>query len=195
MIHYNYYYWGPILFNTKITQVDLDNIKNLCSKDPVKNNNKHLAGDIKHEYLINEEKINDILKPYTQAFRHCFKNWYNRSIPEIKASKAWVNYMQPGDYNPLHLHLRCDFSSVIYLKVPKELQKELEEYKGTDEGPGSIAFFYGEHNPYFISWNSFKPQTGDLFIFPSALRHSVNPYKSKCERISVSVNFTIQGAK
>ena len=103
--------------------------------------------------------------------------------------------MQPGDYNPLHLHLRCDFSSVIYLNVPKELQKELEEYKGTDEGPGSIAFFYGEHSPYFISWNSFKPQTGDLFIFPSALRHSVNPYKSKCERISVSVNFTIQGAK
>tara|TARA_R100001132_G_C3255685_1_gene81348 strand:- start:33 stop:638 length:606 start_codon:yes stop_codon:yes gene_type:complete len=193
MINYRFYYWGPLLFGAKMEQLDLDKIKNLCAKDPTQHFSKELAGDIKHEYAIDKKIISEILKPYIEAFREGFKHWYNRPIEELKVKTAWVNYMQPGDYNPLHIHPECDFSSVIYLDIPKELKEELNNYKGTAEGPGSISFTYGENNPYFIDWHTFKPNAGDIYIFPYCLRHIVTPYKSKCERISVSVNFIQKG--
>ena len=34
-----------------------------------------------------------------------------------------------------------------------------------------------------------QPVEKDLYIFPAKLRHLVYPFKSKTERISVSVNF------
>ena len=192
MINYNFYYWGPILFRTTIKEIDLNEIQKLCSKNFKKSFNNQLAGHIEHEYLIDEKKINIILNPYLEAFQRCFRKWYNQPLPKLKSVVAWVNYMQPGDFNPVHIHHDCDFSSVLYLDVSKQLQKEIEEYKGTSQGPGSITFFYGEDNFYTISEQSFKPNTGDFFIFPYSLRHSVNPYKTKCERISVSINFKVE---
>ena len=36
-----------------------------------------------------------------ETFRHAYKQWYGETLPEIEVSAAWVNYMQPGDYNPI----------------------------------------------------------------------------------------------
>ena len=42
---------------------------------------------------------------------------------------------------------------------------------------------------FFISLShSFFPEEGDMFIFPAWLKHWVYPFKSDCERISVSGN-------
>tara|TARA_R100000773_G_C4178773_1_gene89358 strand:- start:463 stop:783 length:321 start_codon:yes stop_codon:yes gene_type:complete len=101
--------------------------------------------------------------------------------------------MQPGDYNPVHTHTQCDFSAVLYVDIPKKLQKEMIEHQGTTDGPGSIIFLYGESNPYFTSYISGKPITGEFYIFPYGLKHTVNPHKSKCERVSLGINFAIKG--
>ena len=47
------------------------------------------------------------------AFREAYVNWYNRPVNEIRVKQCWVNYMQPGDYNPVHTHTQCDFSAVL----------------------------------------------------------------------------------
>jgi|TARA_R100000149_G_C5811970_1_gene94845 uncharacterized protein (TIGR02466 family) len=193
MINYTIHYWGPLLFKTKISEGELQEIKKLCKKDPEKSYNKSLAGDIKHEYLIDEKKVNDVLQPYLYAFRKAYTDWYAKSIDEVKASEAWVNYMQQGDFNPLHMHNGCDFSSVLYLSVPKELQEEIKRYRGTSKGPGCITFIYGEESPYCGTWHIIQPEERDIFIFPYNLRHAVNPYKSKCERVSVAINFIVKG--
>ena len=31
-----------------------------------------------------------------------------------------------------------------------------------------------------------------MYIFPWTLRHVVDPYKSKCERVSVAINFGVR---
>ena len=36
-----------------------------------------------------------------------------------------------------------------------------------------------------------KPQVGDFYVFPAHLHHCVYPFKTKGERRSFSVNFTI----
>jgi len=195
MINYNFYYWGPLLFNTHIKKENLNKIKKLCKKNIKKSHVKNLAGDIKHEYTIDKNSLNKILMPYMETFRHAYKQWYNNTLSEITVSAAWVNYMQPGDYNPVHIHRNCEFSGVIYIDIPKKLQKEISEYKGTVEGPGTIAFMYGEDAGHCQTMKNFVPATGDFYMFPYMLRHSVNPHKSNCERISIGVNFNIKGEK
>jgi|TARA_R100000781_G_C4053266_1_gene118405 uncharacterized protein (TIGR02466 family) len=192
---YKFYYWGPLLFNSKLKDDDLEKVKNICNKDPKKSCVDILAGDIKHEYNIDKDILNKIFQPYMSGFKDAYAKWYDESINYIYVNKCWVNYMQPGDYNPIHIHTNCDFSSVLYIDIPKELQKEMIEYKGKSAGPGAINFLYGEINNYFISTINKKPVTGEFFIFPSGLRHTVNPHKSKCERISVGINFAIQREK
>ena len=125
MISYKFYYWGPLLFNTHIEKENLNKIKKLCKKDLKKSHVKNLAGDIKHEYTVDINSLNKILTPYMETFRHAYKQWYGETLPEIEVSAAWVNYMQPGDYNPIHIHKNCEFSGVIYIDIPKKLQKEI----------------------------------------------------------------------
>ena len=63
MIKYNFYYWGPLLFKTKLPEEVLQKIKKLCKKDSNKTYVQHLAGDIKEEYEIDKKEIDNIIKP------------------------------------------------------------------------------------------------------------------------------------
>ena len=54
-------------------------------------------------------------------------------------------------------------------------------------------FIYGEENGQAITHKESVPVNGDLFIFPHTLRHTVNPHKSKCERVSIGINLAIKG--
>jgi uncharacterized protein (TIGR02466 family) len=193
-MHYSFYYWGPFLFKIKILQEDLNLITALCKKDKTKDARKKLAGIIKDEYFIDKEKYENILKKYLETYSHGHKNWYNQEIKSITCVSAWVNYMKKGEYNPPHLHGDCDLSSVLYLKIPEELKKENQEYIGTltNGGPGSITFQYGEYRPLNSDEHRVFPEEGDLYIFPFNLKHSVSPFKSNIERISVAANFVIK---
>ena len=191
MINYRFYYWGPLLFHARINSTELKEVKKLCKKDISKSHIKHLAGDIKDEYLIDRNKLNKILVPYIDAFGKAYQNWYNKPVPSLKVVSSWVNYMKPGDYNPIHTHHNCDFSGVLYVDIPKLLEKEIKEYEGTTKGPGAITFLYGEQNDQAITSKESVPVNGDFFMFPFNLRHTVNPHKSKCERVSLGINFTI----
>ena len=91
--------------------------------------------------------------------------------------------------------VNCECSGVIYIDIPKKLHKEISEYKGTVEGPGTIVFLYGEDARHCQTMKTFVPVTGDFYMFPYMLRHAVNPHKSNCERVSIGVNFNRKGEK
>jgi len=188
-----FYYWGPLLFKTKINKEDLIKINNLCKKDRTKDARKTLAGHLDHEYLIEKEKLFKILFKYFEIYKDFYYEWYRKKISSIEINSSWVNYMKKGDYNPPHVHLGCQLSSVIYLKVPNVLKKEHNDYAGSikDGGPAGISFFHGEHRPLSIDQVQLFPEEGDFFIFPAFLRHSVSPFKSDVERVSVAANFKI----
>ena len=99
----------------------------------------------------------------------------------------WVNYMKKHEFNPPHDH-SDQLSFVIFLKVPEEITKEQEEYKGKSGGPGSLSFLYGEGNRQSITYQSIRPKEGDMFIFPAWMKHYVAPFYSDVTRISVSGN-------
>ena len=57
-----------------------------------------------------------------------------------------------------------------------------------NSGPGEINFIVGSRTPGFINHKNFMPETGDMFIFPADLMHSVAPFKSDVERVSIAFN-------
>ena len=189
-----FYYWGPLLFKTKIDSEDLIKINKLCKKDKTKDARKSLAGHLDHEYHIEKEKLFEILVKYFDIYKSFYYEWYRRNLSSVEITASWVNYMKSGDYNPPHVHLECDLSSVIYLKVPNVLKKEHDSYAGSIDGggPAGISFYYGEYRPLAIDQVELFPEEGDFFVFPSFLRHSVSPFKSNVERVSVAANFRIK---
>ena len=181
--------FGPILFKAKLSQKEIEDIKSLCSKDQ-KNSKRHdLAGHIYNEYSIDRAKLNCILKNTFDLFYDGYSRFYNQQCKKQGINDAWVNYMKKGDFNPLHTHSKCVFSGVIYLNVPKELQEEQNKFMGNDAGPGSIPFNLLSYKPsYFIGSHGEFPREGDIYIFPAGLEHTVAPFKSEVERISVAFN-------
>ena len=190
------YFLGPLLFNTKINDEDINKILSLCIREKNKDSRKTLAGHIQEEYSIDPIKLTNILKIYLDGYVQYFENWYSKNLESIETIGSWVNFMKAGEFNPPHMHLNCDFTCVIYLDIPKELIHENKEYIGTlagKGGPGAISF---RTNIYNEKYNTCRidhfPERGDFFIFPGSLEHFVYPFKSNCERISVSANFNFK---
>jgi uncharacterized protein (TIGR02466 family) len=107
-------------------------------------------------------------------------------------TSLWINYMKNNEFNPSHTH-SGDLSFVIYLKVPNDLKEENKKYIGTDPcGPGGISFVNDlKSDKMIVSEVNIFPEERECYIFPSKLHHMVFPFKSNCERISVSGNINM----
>jgi len=189
---WQFYYWGPLLFRTKLNNEDVQKLKSICHKDKKKDFRKKLAGIINHEYEIDNQSYINVMIPYLNYFQEALLEWYGcKKINKIEVTAAWVNYMKAGEFNPPHMHPECDFSSVVFLDIPKELEEENSKYVGTAEGPGSLQFMCGEPMKHSINQKTFFPENGDFFMFPGILRHLVFPFTSNVERISLAANYLV----
>jgi len=185
--------WGPCVIKLKVEP----EFKKLLI-DEASNNTEDftdkLAGILNSETGYtpqSKEKILPMLSQYIGVYDQMYQKYVNKpyeTIPEYVLSALWINHQKPNDFNPPHDH-DGKLSFVIYLSIPEELKKEHENYKGKSCGPGGIQFIYGNGPRDAITYMSFLPEEGDMFIFPAWLKHWVAPYKSNCTRISVSGNF------
>ena len=184
--------WGPCVVHLKV----LDNFKNILLDEIKKSKDDYrekLAGQIEKEIGYTQEsrdKIIPHLSPYLGIYDECFQRYQNKKYdkkPEYALTALWCNFQKQNEFNPPHDH-DGKLSFVIYLSVPESLKKENEAYNGKSCGPGGIQFLYGEGIRDCITYMSYFPKDGDMFIFPAWLKHWVSPYKSDCVRISVSGN-------
>ena len=110
------------------------------------------------------------------------------TVDNIHMAHSWVVSQYAGEYNPWHHH-SGDFSAVIYLKLPPNMHKEIEEdFEDHYPANGLIEFMFGENQGFRSDNLKFKPEVGKILVFPSWLRHFVYPFKSDGERRSMSFN-------
>jgi hypothetical protein len=195
--NYNYAfefkYWGPCL--TKFI-LDDDLCKGLLDRGKVlKEDARHnLAGHIDKEFFYEKTDRDWFLSKFSPVINDhmVFLNKYHGKDLKVncKLTDLWINFMKNGEFNPPHIH-SGELSFVIYLQVPEKLKLEKKNYKGTDiAGPGGIRFINALNNDRLnITENPIFPQEKECYIFPASLNHMVFPFKSDCERISVSGNF------
>ena len=130
------------------------------------------------------------LAPYLGVYDQMFQKYQAKNYekkPEYTLTALWANFQRQYEFNPPHDH-DGKLSFVIYLSIPEPLKKENEAYKGKSCGPGGIQFMWGEGPRDCVTYMSYFPKEGDMFIFPAWLKHWVSPFNSDCVRVSVSGN-------
>jgi len=203
--------FGPYIVKSKISdelhKILLDTANKIRKDKNLKIKNdyrKRLAGNLKEEYsydgaftkreeAIVEEELTWLASTFTKFSLKAIGDDLGIEPKDIIMQKpVWVNFMKQGEWNPSHAHTG-DISCVMYLQVPKVIQEEnkkTEESKNSNTpSAGKIEFMYGDNIGYSKEGSLITPYEKDIYLFPAKLKHQVYPFKSKVERISVSVNF------
>jgi len=126
---------------------------------------------------------------------------------EATIKDAWTVHSYEGDYNPLHDHgteTPIGLSCILYLKVPEQianLPNPAEDFEGLNSSSGAVDgftyFTWGTNGMRDVNMlrpiteEYVKPEVGTLIMFPSWLRHSVNPFFGDGERRTFSANINI----
>ncbi len=186
------YNWGPCLVKVNILE-DFRQILLAEAKKTEIDFKSKLAGQIASERGYSEkqrEMIIPHLSPYLGIYDEAFQRFQNKRYdkkPEYTLTALWCNFQRQYEFNPPHDH-DGKLSFVIYLSIPDKLKEENKKYEGRSSGPGGIQFMYGEGPRDCVSYQSYFPKEGDMFIFPAWLKHWVMPFHSDCVRVSVSGN-------
>ena len=195
-IDYGHINWGPYTMRTNLPDYIIKKLKSEGVKAK-ESYNRSLAGHLNHQFLYpvkTQQWFYDEIQPVLQAYRqgHCRYHGIKELDMVFQADDLWINFMKPGDFNPVHTH-GGDYSFVIFLNYPKALQKEQENFEGTSAKPGVLQFEYGlQARPrWATTGTAVKPKPGDMYMFPALLQHWVLPFKANCTRISVSGNIQV----
>ena len=70
MIDYQFFYSGPLLFNTTIKESDLIEIEKLCNTDV--DYSEYLAAAIESQNKINALDYREILSPYIEIYKEIY---------------------------------------------------------------------------------------------------------------------------
>jgi hypothetical protein len=208
--------WSNFVMKAKLPPAILE--KMIKTTDEIVEDKKNFmeftgSGQLENQYVVQLEKIESPLMNFflgafrnyvEQAFcqhdpinreKYLTEKWYTQII------SMWINSQQNNEYFPIHYHINCSLSGIIYLKIPEYLPSRRQSEFGdmgkdalnNNNDDGTVTFV-GHPSPS-PDWGaltmSFQPQVGDLFIFPSSLFHFVYPFRTadgKGERRSVSFN-------
>jgi uncharacterized protein (TIGR02466 family) len=135
---------------------------------------------------LNTPNINSLIEKINSNSNIFLKNVF-LSIQNISVANLWININEYKDYNILHEHPNSVLSGVFYVKAL--------------ENSGNIMFVNDSNIRYYIndkSINSFNNYNSsvwslpavenNLYLFPSWLKHYVEPNLSNESRISISFN-------
>jgi uncharacterized protein (TIGR02466 family) len=90
-----------------------------------------------------------------------------------------------------HVHPFCLMAGIYYIKLPKDSGRLVFENPIQQHDfvmlPDTVKKFNSVNSGYWYA----EPKEGDLIMFPSWLRHYVEPNNSNEDRISIAFNLEI----
>ena len=191
-----------------LSKSDYDFFKKLVKKKHVKKSNKNLAGNLTHEYNLNEyipqariilDKV-IINSPFAsnQKEEHINRLFHKSEVPKIHfyLGDLWVNYMQKNEFNPLHHHSGI-FSFVLFIDTKMNFKKEDLQPHSKDANnklAGRFSFYWPEYMSSFgeKKLDIDKRWEGKGLLFRADTTHTVYPFSvSKGPRITISGNYFV----
>jgi len=193
--------FGPLIYQETITNEHLEYLKDLAesSREHGQNVGDSLAGNIQEQFKIvgDSEKFNNFMYPHVFSYMESIMDrWEKHSInPGDTTIKEltyhygrgpWINFQHKNEFNPVHVHTG-DLSSVVMIDIPEEIAAE-EPVASNMPCAGQLEFIEGSSGFWCSGTHKVIPKTGDIFLFPNTLKHTVYPFKSDVERITMSFN-------
>lgn len=185
---------------SNILNVDCRAIEKVCydqkSKDLRGTKNSNVFGwqsvlfnkenyDKSHHDLFLDEIVKEVKKFSTEI--KCNFN--------LHLSNYWLNINSPNSFNKSHCHPQSFLSGCLYIKVPnRNCGSIFFEHPSHELIDSYMTYFHKYPNDYMYLFPTniyYEPIEGLCLIFPSWLKHNVDPNLSKEDRISISFNVGI----
>ena len=179
----------PFVYQSTLENQELTFIQELSERNRTSERfGKNLAGNILEQRsganMTTEEqhKLFSIFAHHVETFIKYEE--HDDLITGFDVEALWFNYMKANEFNPLHSHSGM-ISGIVMVSVPLEIADELtKEVETNARCPGHLEFVIGDHIHRIL------PQEGQIYLFPSSVKHQVYPFSSDVERITMSWNIT-----
>jgi hypothetical protein len=154
---------------------------------------RHDTGFMTDEKLLDDPLLSGIKKLITQKVEEYFYDHcgFSEEVSPVLIS-SWANLHRKGDYGQDHYHENAAISFCWYLQVT-EKSGEFIVYPPIKLFGTSFGFPYRVHNEFNSSNWAFRPENGDLLIFPANLVHGIGELKEDFDRYSVAGNYMMNG--
>ena len=183
--------FGPSIGKTKISQNFLNKLNKEFDQKSISKKldySSKLASQIKNEIKISNNFIQkNLKKEIIKKIKLFLLNEKIKNIKDIKILNLWVVRQFRGEYNPIHYH-EGDLSGVGYLKLPKNMTRNIHVKNKKIKTNGTIDFINGQKSFLSNSIYNVIPKVRDLLIFPNYLMHTAYPFNINGERRSFSFN-------
>lgn len=139
--------------------------------------------------FIFEESMKDLKTQIADAFAEAAVS-FGLKPDRFSVLNGWCNINYKGCWNFPHTHPGSYFSCAYYVSAPHDCQSNIY-FEDPRVQRTQIEIFedFDELNEVNNVSAMIKPQESELLIFPSWLKHFVNPNQSEDVRISVSCNY------
>lgn len=173
-------------------ELDLDvvSIEKFCQEYRDNNEGRVVSnvGGYQSNNLPTDNKHINSLVDQIVKHSNIFSESYSLKIKNV-ISTMWLNINGYKDSNGLHLHSLSIFSGVYYVKTPKDCGSIVFENPAADiMDYAHCVMNFTEFNKYNSSYHWMPAKENILYIFPSWLKHKVEPNMNNDERISISFN-------
>ena len=143
--------FGPSIL--KIT-VPLDIIKNVNDfadnqQDKI-DNSPLLASRIDDVPQVSNEQLKylGLHDMFLESSNHYLQTVSKYKITDLGIVATWLNNQMENEYNPVHFHMNCKLSAVLYLKMPTFEDRGPSKLGASKENiDGDIAFIFGTLTP------------------------------------------------
>ena len=146
--------------------------------------------------LLNKECLKELKDKIQSQIEHYVHSVLNvETGVEFYITNSWITVHEKGDYAAQHNHVNSLFSGTYYIDAPDDDESALYFHTKNKNTifPTSVSPTINEWNIFNSGSYYFKPKTGDLFIFPSHLEHSVDRSTSESKRYCLAFNVFVKG--
>ena len=185
--------FSDFLLHTEIKDDEIKNkILSILEKEEKQKNNNFVSNRGGFQSNTIDDKLiqNFFLHQSVSLIQENFKF---KNLTEVKLVNIWINKNFKGDYNVPHVHPLCHFSGIYYLKTSNKDGK-LIFLKGDNSSSMMNNLAFIDHENFYHRFEV-QPKNNLFILFPSNLKHMVEPHYEEHPRISVSFNLVLGNAK
>ena len=174
----------------QITELELDFVEKQKSK--IRKNDGNTA--TLDTYVLEQVVFKDLKNIFEQHLEEYLKKVICpvETNIEIYITQSWLNVYPPTAFNPVHHHINSIISGVFYincLEYSGEKRDGINFTNSAHEIARDIELPIAHSTIFSDKISNVSVATGDLVLFPSSVRHSVNINETPDQtRISLAFN-------